>query len=197
EGKPPITPAEGEVIAGLPAVASVTPNVSTSADVRAGTAELAGTQILGRGHLWTDYARGDFIVGRNFLPSEETRAAPVAVLSEGAAQGLFGAVNPVGRFIRLGVQRFQVVGVYRPAPNPFSNAPPVWVTVPASTAVRRLGANANWYSLLVVPAEGYTQAEAMDQVTSAMRSVRGLSPREENNFAVIRQEAFTELFNRI
>ncbi len=197
EGKPPITPAEGELIATLPAVASVTPGVSTSSDVRAGTAELAGTSIQGRGHLWTDFSRGDFIAGRNFLPSEESRAAEVAVLSEAAAQGLFGAGNPVGQFIRLGVQRFRVIGVYRPAPNPFSGPAPVWVTVPSTTAVQRLGANPDWYSLLVVPAQGFSQELAMDQVTSALRSVRGLSPREENNFAVIRQEAFTELFNRI
>ncbi len=42
-----------------------------------------------------------------------------------------------------------------------------------------------------------SQDVAIDQITAALRSSRGLSPGEENNFAVIRQEAFAELFDRI
>ena len=37
----------------------------------------------------------------------------------------------------------------------------------------------------------------MDQVTTALRSVRGLPPGQENDFAVVRQEAFTEMFNSL
>jgi putative ABC transport system permease protein len=37
----------------------------------------------------------------------------------------------------------------------------------------------------------------MDDVTVALRTARGLRPVEENNFALIRQEAFMELFDRL
>ena len=37
----------------------------------------------------------------------------------------------------------------------------------------------------------------MDDVTVALRTSRGLRPADENNFALIRQEAFMALFNRI
>jgi putative ABC transport system permease protein len=197
EGKPRITPAEAALVAALPGVQSVTSGVSTNADLRVGTTEIPGVSVRGRGYLWTDYSRGDFVAGRNFLPSEERRGAQVAVLSEGAAQGSFGSVNPVGHYVRLGIERFLIVGVYREQPNIFTGSAPVWVTVPTSTAVRRLRANPDWYSLLVVPSSSFTQEEAMDQVTSALRSARGLPPGEENDFALIRQEAFLEMFNRL
>ena len=37
----------------------------------------------------------------------------------------------------------------------------------------------------------------MDDVTARLRTIRGLRPGEENNFALIRQEAFAELFDRL
>jgi putative ABC transport system permease protein len=69
--------------------------------------------------------------------------------------------------------------------------------IPHTTAFKRLGANPDFTSLLVVPAVGVAQEEAMDDVTAALRVARGLRPAEENNFALIRQEAFLDLFNRI
>jgi putative ABC transport system permease protein len=87
--------------------------------------------------------------------------------------------------------------VYRQKPNIFSGAQPSWVVVPPTTAIKRLDANENWLSLLVVPAAGTPQQQAMDDVTGALRTARGLRPVDENNFALISQEAFMELFDRL
>ena len=46
--------------------------------------------------------------------AETTRAAPVAVLGEGAAASLFGADDPVGRYVKVNEQWFQVIGVAGP-----------------------------------------------------------------------------------
>jgi putative ABC transport system permease protein len=39
-------------------------------------------------------------------------------------------------------------------------------------------------------------SDAQDQVIAAMRGIRGLGPREENNFALIASAQIMELFNR-
>lgn len=197
EGKPRITPAEGALIESLPAVQSVTPAVYTRAELRYESSTLNDVEVRGFGHLWQEYGNGEIVAGRSFLPSEESRSAQVAVLSETVAEALFGSANAVGRFVRLRGERFQVIGVYREQPNIFTGTASLSVTVPASTAVSRVGANPDFYSLLVVPAAAATQAEAMDQVTAALRASRGLRPIDENNFALIRQEALAELFDNI
>lgn len=197
EGLPPITAAEGQLIARLPGIQSVTPSVTTSAEVRSGSTVLSSVIIRGYGHLWPNYSSGELIRGRNFLPAEESSGAPVAVLSESTATEMFGNRDPTGEFVRLGNERFRVIGVFREPDNIFALGAGATVTVPATTAIRRLGANRDWYSLLVVPEAGITQDEAIDQITTALRSSRGLGPAQENNFAVIRQEAFAELFDRI
>lgn len=197
EGKPRITPAEGALIAALPAIRSVTPSVSTQGEMRYHSQVLSSVQVRGLGHLWPDYTRGEFIRGRNFLPSEEASAAPVIVLSERAADSLFGSAEPLGEYVRLRGERMRVIGVFREPDNIFTGMMPSTVIVPASTAVQRLGANADWYSLLVVTEPGVAQAEAIDQTTMALRSARGLRPAEENNFAIMRQEALADMFNQL
>jgi putative ABC transport system permease protein len=197
EGMPPITLAEAELVRSLPSVHSVVSAVSASSDMRAGERTLEGVNIMGRSAEWTNYSDGDFIAGRNFMALDEQRSSTVVVLSDGLAEALFPGTNPVGTNIRIRGQQFTVVGVYAQTPNLFSAAMPNWAVVPPTTAIRRLGANADWMSLLVVTAPTATQEQALDEVTVALRTARGLRPIDENNFTLIRQEAFRALFDRI
>jgi putative ABC transport system permease protein len=52
--------------------------------------------------------------GRFFTSEETTAAAPVAVLGEAAAAALFGAEDPIGRYVKVNEQWFQVIGVAGP-----------------------------------------------------------------------------------
>ena len=54
------------------------------------------------------------VTGRFFDESESEAAAPVAVLGEAASAALFGADDPVGRYIKVNDQWFQVIGVAGP-----------------------------------------------------------------------------------
>jgi len=52
--------------------------------------------------------------GRFFDEAETTAASPVAVLGEAAAAGIFGADDPVGRYLKVNDQWFRVIGVAGP-----------------------------------------------------------------------------------
>jgi putative ABC transport system permease protein len=52
--------------------------------------------------------------GRFFDDAEAAAAAPVAVLGEAAAATLFGADDPIGRYVKVNEQWFQVIGVAGP-----------------------------------------------------------------------------------
>lgn len=184
------------MLAALPTVQSVAANVSANADLRWGTESVSGVQIRGQSVEWPDYTLGDFIAGRNFLPAEESRASNVIVLTDDLAESLFAGGPAVGRSIRVGGDLFRVIGVYEPRPNIFSGGAQNWAVVPPTAAVKRLNANDDWLSLLVVPAPGVTQEQAMDEVTVALRTSRGLRPADENNFALIRQEAISDMVGR-
>jgi putative ABC transport system permease protein len=52
--------------------------------------------------------------GRFFASDEESRASAVCVLGAGAKSNLFGANNPLGQWVKLNQQWFQVIGVASP-----------------------------------------------------------------------------------
>jgi putative ABC transport system permease protein len=52
--------------------------------------------------------------GRFFDDAETSAAAPVAVLGEAAAAGLFGTQDPIGKYVKVNDQWFRVVGVAGP-----------------------------------------------------------------------------------
>ena len=54
------------------------------------------------------------VTGRFFDEAETAGAAPVTVLGEAAAASLFGADDPVGRYVKVNEQWFQVIGVAGP-----------------------------------------------------------------------------------
>jgi putative ABC transport system permease protein len=199
EGKPAISFMEAEQIEALPSIRSV----ATAADaqgsntIRAGSKEVKSVAIMGRTASWVDYSKGDFVQGRNYLPMDDERSGRSVVVSEHVAEVLFEGQSAVGREVRINGEAFHVVGVYKMTDNPFAAAMKDWGVVPTTSALKYLGADPDWLSLLVVPEASFTQERAMDDVTALLRSMRGLRPSEENNFALMKQEQFKRLWDNL
>ncbi|HEU0012403.1 MAG TPA: ABC transporter permease [Longimicrobium sp.] len=196
-GKPAITFREAALIEQLPSVRTVVTAIDHQGSVKYRSRRVDDAFLMGRGPEWTEYSSGDFLEGRNFLPTDESRSSPVIVISDGLAEALFQNTRATGKAVRVRGEQFTVVGVYKQTENLFSGAFRNWAVVPTTTAFKRLGADRDWMSLLVVPATTSTQAEAMDDVAASLRLARGLRPGQENDFALVRQEQFLELFNRL
>ncbi|WP_426116913.1 ABC transporter permease [Massilia sp. PWRC2] len=87
-----------------------------------------------------------FIHGQGWSAQDDKAGADVVVLNRAMAEKLFGAVNPVGRRLRMNQQDYQVVGVmdnYRPRPKfyrlvggPGAFGQEEDVMVPLSNAIR-------------------------------------------------------------
>lgn len=197
DGKPALTFADAAMIEDLPSVRSVTTSIDTRGEVRVGSRAVGSVQVMGRTADWVDYTKGDFVQGNNFLSADDERAGHTAVLAPDLAEQLFPGASPVGRLVRINGREFRVAGVYKMKDNIFAQAQANWVVVPTTTAIKDLDADADWMDFLVVPEAGYTQERAMDDVTAAMRGQRRLRPGEENNFALMKQEAFKATFDRI
>lgn len=200
--KPKLEPREAERLAALPAVDEALFNFGFSANFDFEGQSVGNVNAQGYSAGWPRYSQGDFIAGRDFTPAEVRQNRAVVVVSEELAIELFGQRDPVGRRVRVenpfrGTQEsFDVVGVFRPEPNVFTNAVKHWAVFPHTAAVRRLR-QSDWQAqILVVPRDSVTMEQAQDEVIAAMRGMRGLGPREENNFALIASAQLLDLFNR-
>jgi putative ABC transport system permease protein len=70
--------------------------------------------VYGVSPAYTTIANLELVTGRFFDERETAGASPVAVLGEGAAASLFGADDPLGRYVKVNDQWFQVIGVAGP-----------------------------------------------------------------------------------
>jgi len=93
----------------LPSVIAVVPVVQGNVRVEAGVKQRR-TNVLGVGSAVPVVWRINTAVGR-FLPAEEGNPRPLAVLGHKMAVELFGAANPLGQRIRIGTDRYRVIGV--------------------------------------------------------------------------------------
>jgi len=199
---PRIEPEEAARLSRLPGVreALYKFNMSTSMSVDARSVRDIQSSAYSAG--WPAYTSGEFVSGRDFTPTEVRQSRPLVVLSVPLSQQLFGYLDPIGRKIRVSVgsqgvsEAFNVVGVFKTEANIFSAAIKHWAIFPHTAAMTRLKAS-NWQAgVMVVPRDSIDQAVVMDQVIGAMRSMRGLRPKAENNFSMLRSAQILDAFNK-
>ena len=199
--KPRIEPEEAERLARLPAIREALYSFDFSATMAAEGRRVNSVPSYGYSSGWPAYTPGRFVAGRDFIPQEVTQSRPLVVISLSLAEQLFGGRDPVGRKIRVTLgnravsEAFTVVGVFEREENVFSSIIEEWAIFPYTSALKRLKAS-NWQAnVWMVPRESVSQETAIDQVIGSMRSMRGLRPRDENNFAIMRSDQLLSTFN--
>ncbi|MDE2804482.1 MAG: ABC transporter permease [Gemmatimonadota bacterium] len=202
--RPEISNREIRRVQTLPGVAEANARYEFGATMRYESDWVRGIQWVGNSSGWATFTGGDFIAGRDFTPAEVAQARGVVVVSEELAETVFGELDPIGKRVRVNAGRraaneqFTVVGVFRPIDNLFGEVAGNFAVVPFTAADKRLKARTRWNFMMVqvAPRDGVETSEVEDQVVSALRSMRGLGPADENNFAVIRSEQIIDLFNQ-
>ncbi len=201
--KPKIEPLEASRVGRLATIDEALYNFQFNADIEFGSESVRGIQGQGYSSGWVRYAQGDFTAGRDFTDAEVRQNRPVVVITGALATDLFGGRDPIGKRVRIGstfrgtLEEFTVIGVFEPEANIFSAAVKHWMVVPWTAAKRRLR-ESDWQAqILVVPHDSVSMERAQDDVIAALRGMRGLGPREENNFALLASAQILALFNRL
>jgi len=131
--------------------------------------------------------------GRFYDDDEAARAAPVCVLGEAARWRLFGDTDPIGTFVKVNEQWFEVIGVVGPqavAQGEVGGIPAQdrnnLIYVPTSAAILRLEDN---YSALRDEIDGvFIKLASETDITSAAAIVRGIlenSHRGASDYSLI------------
>jgi putative ABC transport system permease protein len=166
--------------------------------------------VFGSTENFAEGTRIPMLGGRFFNGTEVQYRKNVTVLGNTAYQLLFApsATDPVGKTVRIGSERFEVVGVFdkRPAAGGFNLGQDDFVVIPYTAYQRIFGLNPVRISrtasilpiqIALVPREGITQADAMADVERVMRIRHGLRLDQPNDFDLLTQDAFLKLWDRI
>jgi putative ABC transport system permease protein len=193
--RPPITVEEASRLAQLPSVAFVVIDEWTSANIEFEGRRLAATSVRGRNADWPNIEGGQIYPGRSFTHLEDAANAHVVVINTKLAENLFGNRDPMNRRIKISGLPYEIVGVYEPPPRLFGDGDQPMVMMPHGTFQKDLQYWPGWMDMFVVPQDSVSLERAMDDVTIALRSMRGLRPGQKNNFDAVSQEVYVQAVN--
>jgi putative ABC transport system permease protein len=104
---------DAQALLHLPNVEYVNPSVQGNAEVRF-NGKTRRTTVYGAGHDFTKVLSSNVSMG-SFLPDDDpTQARALVVLGAKIRQELFPGLNPLGSYLRIGEQRYRVIGVMEP-----------------------------------------------------------------------------------
>ncbi|HLQ22687.1 MAG TPA: ABC transporter permease [Gemmatimonadales bacterium] len=145
--------------------------------------------VFGADNGFMDIQGGTLLRGRLFSRAE-LAGDPVVVLENGVAERLFGQVEPLGRFVRIGAKSVRVIGIWQKPGNIFE--PPGQETagvMPFEFVHQNYRYdNTNGLFIAAKPRIGVTVDQAKDLVTAALRRVRNLRPGMPDTFDLITQD---------
>ena len=160
--------------------------------VKAGDVKLGGIMLFGTSADYSRIVTADVLDGRLFNDFEANGGRPVCVLGSGVADNLFPGRPAVGQQVDIRGQGFTVIGVLAKQGEflglfSFDNQ----ILVPLN-AMRKLWGNRMDLQLRVKVKDKTQLTQAEEELTGAMRRVRGQLPAERDNFSINQQQAFKE-----
>jgi putative ABC transport system permease protein len=117
--------------------------------------------------------------GRLFTEEEVKRRSRVAVIGHDVRDVLFGGIPPVGKEIKINGQNFEVIGVTQKRGGMAWRNPDDQVTVPVTTAMRRVFGQEHLNSLSVQAVDKNRMLEAEEEVKEALMRALRARPGEE------------------
>jgi putative ABC transport system permease protein len=193
--RPPLTIREAERLEALPTIKFVVVDENGSADVEFEGKRLGAVSIQGRDSDWPNVSGGGIFPGRSYSHLEDVANSRVAVINEKVADQLFSQRDPIGRRIRIAGLPYDVIGVYHPPTGLFGEGDQNEVFIPYGTLVKYVPHWEGWLDFFVAPEDSVGVQDAIDDVTIALRAMRGLRPGQANTFDVVSQDKYLEAVN--
>ena len=146
--------------------------------------------------VYDDYSK---LIGRYFTYQEAETGQNVAIIGHRSAQELFNGLDPIGKEIKIKGLKFTIIGYLEEEGagllSETSKDENVYIPYRAFQKLFFTGRNTGAEPLVTIKGSendlGLVELEA--EITGLLRTKRGLSPKEKNNFSVVRQEAFLNI----
>jgi putative ABC transport system permease protein len=134
--------------------------------------------------------------GRGLTELDVAQRRSVVVLGHEVAEKLFEEVDPLGQNVRVGLERFEVVGVIASKGRVLGQSFDAFALVPL-TRYEMLYGRRLTTTISVKMREADEVAPAMARAEEAMRVAHRLRPGEENDFSIETADALVEFWKNL
>ena len=176
-------------------VSAVMAESSRRGEIRYRERVLESASIQGVTEEFIRFSTFNAELGRLMTPAEVRRKRNVTVLGWDAADRLFGALDPIGRQVKIRGVPFRVVGVSRRQGSSFGQSQDEFAIVPLAAFQRLFGSRSS-LDLRVQPVDPGEIDKAIGEATVALRIERRLKATEDDNFGIFTSETALNLFNQ-
>ncbi len=135
--------------------------------------------------------------GRSFTGADVRHSARVCLIGSEVADALFPHLSPVGKELRVGQEKFTVIGVMGKRGQMFGQSRDNLVAIPYTTLMKYFPYDKSSLQITIIPADPSKINETIEQVTNLLRLRRKVPPNKPNDFAVFTQETLLSLYNQI
>ncbi len=137
-------------------------------------------------HEYYDIWSYDLAEGRYFSEMESKSGPPIAVLGADIAEGLFGVQGAIGKEIKMLGRKVRVIGVFeKQGQSLVGQDVDASVLIPVNFARTLMNLNdRNGAFIMAAAKPGVDMVELKDELRGAMRSIRKLKPKADDNFAL-------------
>ncbi len=135
--------------------------------------------------------------GRHLTKSDIDHSTRTCVLGFELADSLFPQVSPIGKEIRIGPEKFTVVGVLEKRGQIFGQSRDNFVAIPITSLMKYYAYDKESLQIAAIPRSHGILDKTIEQITSLLRRRRNVPYGEDNDFAVFTQDTFIDLYNQI
>jgi len=135
-------------------------------------------------------------LGRGLTFEEVRRHAPVAFIGNDVRTKFFEGKDPIGKFIAVDGNSYEIVGVAKTLGSVFGNSQDNFVMIPIESYFKSYG-NRKGLAMVAKAADQTKLSEAQDEVRVLLRSYRHLGPGQDDNFSIFASETIVSLWERL
>jgi putative ABC transport system permease protein len=197
-GNPRITMPEVRAIKRLggDAVSAVMAELQGSGRVTYRDKSIDNTSVHGVSSEYVNFAIYDAERGRLMSATEVETSRPVTVLGWQTADRLFGStIDPIDKVIQIEGVHFRVVGVASKRGSLLGQSQDGYVNIPLGQFQSIFGSRRS-LSLTVRPRDVSDIGAVMDTAKVALRSARGLKPKQQDNFGMFTSDTILDIYHQ-
>ena len=152
--------------------------------------------VIGTNEQYKNTDNVNLSIGRFLTELDVQRNHKVCVLGDEVAGNLFKEESPLSRRIKVGPDKYTVIGVLEKRGKIFGQSMDNFVIVPIGTFQRVYGGHRDMQITLMV--DDISRLEDMkDEARGILRRVRKISPGDEDDFALNQQDQLTDMYRTL
>jgi putative ABC transport system permease protein len=135
--------------------------------------------------------------GRFLTASDIQHSSKVCVLGAETAETLFPHTDPLGKEIRIGPEKFLVVGILQKRGTMFGQSRDNFVGIPITALMKYFPYDLETMEFIATPKDRGTITETIEDITNILRRRRKVEFAKPNDFVVFTQDTIVGLYNQI